>query len=99
MIAQQNPGPTGFTKDDAFHLRIYLVFDIFTKTKGAKNRYKKWDVSNRVKVLEDAICESIGIDDSQIVHLEIEKKCRTGNQVEQTLVTLLKSHDVTAPQS
>jgi len=30
----------------------------------AKNRYKKLDVTNRIKLLEDALAEALGVDDS-----------------------------------
>lgn len=33
----------------------------------ARTRYKKLDATNRVKLLEDAIVEALGIDDSQVV--------------------------------
>lgn len=31
--------------------------------KGAKSRYKRLDVSNRIKLLEDALAEAVGLDD------------------------------------
>jgi len=99
LVAQEYPIPLGFTRDDAFHLSIRLVFDIFTKTEGAKNRFIKWDVSNRVKALEDAVCESLGIDDSQILKIEIEKVCRAENETEQTIVALTKLPESTLQQN
>ena len=89
-IAQCYPTHEGFTRDDAISLSIHLVLDIVTKSKNAKNRYKKWDVSNRIKVREDAVCESLGIDDSQILRLTVEKCQRYKDAKEQTIVTIAK---------
>ena len=87
-VAKEFPTAGPFTVEDPFSLKIALHFDIHTRTKGAKNRYKKFDISNRVKVLEDAICESFGIDDRQVLHLEVIK-CPTEGP-ERTTVTLRK---------
>jgi Holliday junction resolvase RusA-like endonuclease len=50
--------------------------DIFNKgwPEKAKTRYKKLDVSNRVKLLEDAIAHAGGIDDSQFVNVMSAKR-------------------------
>jgi Holliday junction resolvase RusA-like endonuclease len=40
----------------------------------AKTRYKKLDASNRVKLLEDAIVEALGIDDSQVIISVVVKR-------------------------
>jgi Holliday junction resolvase RusA-like endonuclease len=97
QVAQEFPAAGPFTNADPFSLKIVLHFDIHTRTKGAKNRYKKFDVSNRVKVLEDALCESFGIDDRQVLRLEIEK-CPTEGP-ERTAVTLRKLQRSTRLQS
>jgi hypothetical protein len=41
--------------------------------KEAKSRYKKLDVSNRVKLFEDALFDASGIDDSQVMQGTPEK--------------------------
>jgi Holliday junction resolvase RusA-like endonuclease len=38
-----------------------------------QTRFKKVDISNRVKVLEDALVEGLGIDDSQFFNMFISK--------------------------
>jgi Holliday junction resolvase RusA-like endonuclease len=96
-IAQEFPVLAPFKNSDAFSLKIRLEFDIFVRTKGAKSCYKRFDVSNRIKVLEDAICESFGIDDCQVLTLEI-KKCPTKGP-ERTVVMLRKLPPVTRPPS
>ena len=42
--------------------------------KRARRRYKKFDVSNRIKLLEDAFCNASGLDDSQFLTLVLEKR-------------------------
>lgn len=41
--------------------------------KGAKTRYKKIDVTNRIKILEDVIADVTGIDDSCTLTFGIQK--------------------------
>lgn len=43
----------------------------------AANRYKKVDVSNRIKLLEDALVDSLGIDDSQMIMVLAYKQVGT----------------------
>jgi Holliday junction resolvase RusA-like endonuclease len=46
-------------------------------------RYKKLDASNRVKLLEDALVEALGIDDSQFFQVTVTKLL---GKKEQTLI-------------
>ena len=34
---------------------------------------KRVDISNRIKVLEDVICELLDVDDAQVVRMEVAK--------------------------
>lgn len=53
-------------------VRVHLP--IYTKPGGeAKSRYKKLDASNRIKLLEDAVCHALGIDDSCFEAVLIQK--------------------------
>lgn len=45
-----------------------------TWPKRAKRRYKKFDVSNRIKLLEDALCSACDLDDSQFLDVVLEKR-------------------------
>ena len=45
-----------------------------TWPKRAARRYKKWDLSNRVKLLEDALCSACELDDSQFLDVVLEKR-------------------------
>lgn len=42
--------------------------------KKTQTRYKKVDVSNRVKLVEDAVCEALGIDDSVFMSIHLSKQ-------------------------
>lgn len=65
-----------FSKDDALRLYIDICMpNMLNKgfPKKAKTKFRKIDVSNRVKLIEDTICEVLTIDDSQIVSLGVTK--------------------------
>ena len=68
---------------DKLHLSITLHTRCINKgwsTGNAKSRYKRVDVSNRVKLLEDALFESIDLDDSHVFCLNI---CKTHSESEE----------------
>jgi hypothetical protein len=50
--------------------------------KKAENRYKKLDGSNRVKLLEDALKDAGGVDDSQNLYFFLAKKQGVPERVE-----------------
>jgi Holliday junction resolvase RusA-like endonuclease len=52
-----------------YELHLDLHMPCFTK-KGA---VRKVDVSNRIKFIEDCVCEALGIDDSQIFRVVLTK--------------------------
>lgn len=68
-------------QDHALALDITLTFEAVENagwSKGtAKNRYKRVDVSNRLKLLEDAIFSALGVDDSLIFSLTVRKQAGT----------------------
>lgn len=41
--------------------------------KDAQSRYKKVDATNRVKLLEDAVVQALGVDDSQFMQASVTK--------------------------
>jgi Holliday junction resolvase RusA-like endonuclease len=65
----------------AVHLRFYfptVINDTFRNirvppSKQAKTRYKKFDLTNRIKLLEDCVRDAIGVDDSQTFVASQEK--------------------------
>lgn len=57
----------------AIKLTFEELYNATWPTKAA-NRYKKVDVSNRVKLLEDALVDSLGIDDSQMIAVFVMKE-------------------------
>ncbi len=54
----------------------FIVTELQNKTwpKSAENRYKRFDASNLVKVLEDVIVEASGVDDSNYLTVVSEKR-------------------------
>ncbi len=62
----------------ALHLRFFfptVVNESWFATKGrkAKDKYKKFDLSNRIKLLEDCIRDAVAVDDSHTFALSQEK--------------------------
>ena len=57
------------------HLEFYFpeIENRGWSQKKTATRYKKVDVSNRVKLVEDAICEALGIDDSAFMYIHLSK--------------------------
>jgi len=82
--------PLSFTYD-------FYFSDMYNKgfPKSAKTLFKKKDVSNKIKLIEDAVCEVLDVDDSQVVHMEVNKWL--GNDLVIVKVKPAKGH--TAPQS
>jgi len=59
-------------------LELTINLHMRTENKGwstgkSKNRYKRVDASNRVKLLEDALFSVLGVDDSLVFLLHVEK--------------------------
>lgn len=77
LIRYQQPALMSFRKNKAYGLAICLEMpNIYNAGWPEKTdvRYKKIDVTNRVKLLEDAIYDALGIDDSQGVTVVISKR-------------------------
>jgi Holliday junction resolvase RusA-like endonuclease len=80
----------------ALHLRFFfaqLVNPTYNNmrlppSKRAKSRYKRIDLSNRIKLLEDCIRDALAIDDSQTFAASQEKhQCQMG-EVERVEITV-----------
>jgi Holliday junction resolvase RusA-like endonuclease len=54
---------------------VFYMTGLLTKgwPKQAKNRYKRVDLSNRIKLVEDAVMRALGCDDSQVFELHLQK--------------------------
>lgn len=76
--------PQVFSEEHKLKLTVDLYFSAVENSgwsKGkAKNRYKRIDVSNRAKLLEDALFSGIGIDDSLIFELIMRKHATDGEE-------------------
>jgi len=73
--------PELFRDEKRLRLTVDLYFSA-VENKGwstgkAKTRYKRIDVSNRAKLLEDALFSGVGIDDSLIFELIMRKHAIT----------------------
>jgi Holliday junction resolvase RusA-like endonuclease len=63
------------------NIKLSITYDFYFKgvetkswhTGKSKNRFRKVDISNRVKVLEDGLVEGLGIDDTQFMRVNITK--------------------------
>ena len=76
--------PKLFNVENKLRLTVDLYFSAVENkgwSKGkAKSRYKRIDVSNRAKLLEDALFSGIGIDDSLIFELIMRKHATDGKE-------------------
>jgi Holliday junction resolvase RusA-like endonuclease len=75
-LAEQLCDYRGFGRDEPLLMTYDFFFEsIYNKgfPEKAKTKYKKIDVSNRLKVLEDVVCELLAIDDSQVIQLKVHK--------------------------
>lgn len=82
LINQINP-------QGIFALQIHFYFEsLLNETYGdlrvpekkrAKTRYKKLDLSNRIKLLEDCVRDAIGVDDSHTFELQTLKAMDRNN--------------------
>jgi len=63
-------------KDRAYGLALLFVFESIYNSGWpgrTKNRYKRTDVTNRVKLLEDCVASASGVDDSQYFPILLSK--------------------------
>ena len=84
VVAHVATMPDLFRAESRLRLTVDLYFAAVENagwSKGkAKNRYKRIDVSNRAKLLEDALFSGIGIDDSLIFELIMRKHSTVGGE-------------------
>lgn len=76
--------PELFCTENKLRLTVDLYFSAVENSgwsKGlTKSRYKRVDVSNRAKLLEDALFSGIGVDDSLIFELIMRKHATDGKE-------------------
>ena len=80
FLAQHCPAFLGCLKPETPYTIVFnLAFEaIHTKGKTAQSRYKKIDVTNRVKLLEDALTAAGGYDDCQHMTVVASKDTAVG---------------------
>ena len=63
-----------------YELRLDIFFEQVENKQSTKgNRYKKIDLSNRVKLIEDTVSEAIGLDDCHNFRQVLMKHCDPNN--------------------
>lgn len=79
-------------KNKPLGLSLHFYFKTIENKSYAKtdNRFKRIDVSNRIKILEDAISETLGIDDCQFIFV-FAKKETSQNNLEYVTVEILNA--------
>jgi len=70
--------PLASLANEPLVLRVEIEIDAI-ENKGwssgkSKTRYKRLDVSNRIKLVEDVLCSMLGIDDSQFMSVTAVKR-------------------------
>lgn len=80
-IASLNPNGIYRVKWAFYFPKNAVINLTFGKKGGAKSRYKKMDITNRTKLIEDALVTALGIDDRQIFET-VQKKLIGDGHVE-----------------
>lgn len=79
MRAIQKSGRVAFLNlrsNVPYELTLAIFFDVVEVTKSTKgSRYKKIDLSNQIKLIEDTTAAAVGLDDSHNFRLVLEKHC------------------------
>jgi hypothetical protein len=66
----------GFKSNVPYELQLAVFFDQVEYVKSSKgSRYKRIDLSNQVKLIEDTVAEATGIGDEHNFRLVLEKHC------------------------
>lgn len=73
--------------DALYELHIQVYLSAWTKT----GKVRRVDLTNRVKFLEDSVCEALGIDDSRIFRVLLEKH---DSAQERTVLALRAINDI-----
>lgn len=58
-------------------LEVWLMLPkgmVYTTSRGAKSRFKRRDVDNLIKIIQDAVFELLGIDDTAVFDVCIHKR-------------------------
>lgn len=70
----------GLKENVPYELRLAVFFDQVEYLKSSKgSRYKRIDLSNQVKLIEDTVAAATGIDDAHNFRLVLEKHCDPKN--------------------
>ncbi len=83
-----------FKAENPYELVItFYLKDMYLKKQvDGVRRYKKIDVTNRIKLLEDALSEVIGVDDKNFI-IVVARKCESSTLSNYTTVTFISSKE------
>lgn len=79
-LVQSYPAELRFFLPDTPYLIYYRVYFEAIENKSGKTRYKKVDVTNRLKFIEDCLKDAGGIDDSSFLLSLVEKRLASPGQ-------------------
>lgn len=79
LILGSDTDGADFEHDIPYELLLFVYFkEVENKTwgqkRGAQSRYKKQDVSNRQKLVTDAVMAAIGVDDRHLMRVVLNKR-------------------------
>jgi hypothetical protein len=70
----------GFKANIPYELQLMVFFDQIEYLKSSKgSRYKRIDLSNQVKLIEDTVAAATGVGDEHNFRLVLEKHCDPKN--------------------
>jgi len=73
IVAQAMPPPVRRDIAYAFQMQLYRKDWTNKNWPKTKEKFKRFDLSNRIKCVEDGIVAALDMDDSQFFHMEHEK--------------------------
>jgi Holliday junction resolvase RusA-like endonuclease len=67
-------------ENTTYQIHVAIFFEqVENKDSKTGNRYKKIDLSNRLKLIEDTVAEAVGLDDRHNFRVILEKHCDPDN--------------------
>lgn len=79
-LVQNYPSELRYFLPDVPYFIYYRVYFEAVENKSSKTRYKRLDVTNRLKFIEDCLKEAGGVDDSAFFLNLVEKRLAPGGQ-------------------
>lgn len=94
VVRKYLPEISEINRKGVFSLHLKFFFETLinesyfsNKKNKAKTLYKRTDLTNRVKLLEDCVRDALAIDDCQTFHASLEKHHAPGNERVEITIT------------